>query len=83
MEFKHGDRVRMVKHADWKNDAVGTIISVRTRPATLYDGSTDVWYSIEFDELQRDYTDEMNGKDLHYKSSTVLGRFLRPLDEAG
>jgi hypothetical protein len=83
MEFKYGDRVLMVKHADWKNDAVGTIISIRTRPASLYDGSTDVWYSIEFDEPQRDYSDEMNGKDLQYKSSTVLGRFLRPLDEAG
>ena len=25
MEFKFGDRVRMLKHADWKNEAVGTI----------------------------------------------------------
>jgi hypothetical protein len=83
MEFKYGDRVRMLRHADWKNDAVGTIISIRTRPATLYDGSTDVWYIIKFDEAQRDYTDEMNGMDLQYKESSVLGRFLRPLGEAG
>ena len=31
MEFKYGDRVRMLMHADWKRDAVGTIISIRTR----------------------------------------------------
>jgi hypothetical protein len=83
MEFKYGDRVRMLMHADWKSDAVGTIVSIRTRTAMLTDGSTDVWYWVEFDEPQRDYTDEMNGKDLQYKSSTVLGRFLRPLEEAG
>ena len=83
MEFKYVDRVRMLKHADWKNDAVGTVISIRTRPATLYDGSTDVWYWIEFDELQRDYTDELNGTDLAYKKSTVLGRFLRPIGQTG
>ena len=69
MEFKYGDRVRMLKHADWKNEAVGTIISIRTRPATLYDGSTDVWYNHQVRRGQRDYTDEMNGMDLQYKGS--------------
>jgi hypothetical protein len=82
MEFQRGDRVFMAKHADWKSDAVGTIISFRARPRTLYDGSIDLEYSIEFDEPQRDFTDELNGKDLQYKSSTVLGRFLRPLGRA-
>jgi hypothetical protein len=81
MEFKYGDRVRMLKHADWKNDAIGTIISIRTRTTPLHDGSTDLRYIIQFDELQRDYTDEMNGMDLQYKESSVLGRFLRPLEE--
>ena len=82
MEFRKGDRVRMIKHADWKNDATGTIISIYSRLKTLYDGSTDLEYSIEFDELQRDFTDELNGMDLQYKSSTVLGRFLRPIGRA-
>ena len=82
MEFKYGDRVRMLRHADWKNDAVGTIVSIRTSPATLHDGSTDLLYWIEFDEPQRDYTDELNGMNFEYKKSVVLGRFLRPLGEA-
>ena len=76
-EFRRGDRVLMVKHADWKNDAMGTIISLRARPCRLHDGSADVWYIIEFDELQRDFTDEANGMNLAYKNSMVLGRFLR------
>jgi hypothetical protein len=79
MIFKPGDRVLMVKHADWKADAVGIVFG-RPRPVTLPDGSTDYSYWVEFDEPQRDYTDEMHGKDLVYHSSTVLGRFLRPLD---
>ncbi|MEW4565039.1 hypothetical protein AB1K70_21115 [Bremerella sp. JC770] len=54
----------MLKYADWKNDAVGTIISNRTSPATLHGGSSGVWYWIEFDELQLDYPDELKGKDL-------------------
>jgi hypothetical protein len=82
MEFKRGDRVRMLKHADWKDEAVGTIISLYSRPVTLHDGSPDLLYAIEFDEPQRDFTDEMNGMGLQYKSSDVLGRFLRPFGEA-
>jgi hypothetical protein len=83
MQFQNGDRVLMRKHADWKNEAVGTITSVRpSKPVTLPDGTTDCWYWIEFDESQRDYTDEMHGKDLQYKTSTVLGRFFCPLQEA-
>jgi hypothetical protein len=77
MKFKPGDRVLMVQHADWKNDAVGTIIS-EGRVRTLYDGSTDFCYWIEFDEPQRDLTDEMHGQDRTYDSSTVLERYLRP-----
>lgn len=75
--------VFVLKHADWRNEAIGTINSLRARSVTLHDGSPDLLYWIEFDEPQRDYTDEMNGMDLEYKSSQVLGRFLRPLDEAG
>ena len=82
MEFQRGDRVRMLKHADWKNEAVGTVISLYARPVTLHDGSPDLLYAIEFDEPQRDFTDELNGMDLQYKSSDVLGRFLRPIGEA-
>jgi len=78
MKFKRGDRVLMARHADWKNDAVGTIIS-NGRLRTLYDGSTDYQHWIEFDEPQRDYTDEMHGDNRTYDSSTVLERFLRPL----
>jgi hypothetical protein len=80
MKFKRGDRVLMLKHADWKNEATGTIVSVRTVPVTLADGSSDEWYWIEFDELQRDFTDELSGMNLVYKESTVLGRHLRPLN---
>jgi hypothetical protein len=72
----------MLKHADWKNEAVGTVISLYARPVTLHDGSPDLLYAIEFDEPQRDFTDELNGMDLQYKSSDVLGRFLRPIGEA-
>jgi hypothetical protein len=61
MEFQRGDRVRMLKHADWKNEAVGTVISLYARPVTLHDGSPDLLYAIEFDEPQRDFTDELNG----------------------
>lgn len=78
MGFQYGDRVRMIRHGDWKNDAFGMVVSARTHPTTLPDGSTDVWYWIEFDEPQRDETDELNGRNLDYRESTVLGRFLRP-----
>src|SRR5690349_19658661 len=80
-EFRRGDRVLMLKHADWKNDAAGTIISLCARPRRLYDGSTDLEYSIQFDELQQDLTDEANGVNLTYTGTTVLGRFLRKLPE--
>jgi hypothetical protein len=56
MKFKRGDRVLMLRHADWKNEATGTITSVRTVPVAMPDGSSDEWYWIEFDELQRDFT---------------------------
>jgi hypothetical protein len=82
MEFRRGDRVRMLKHADWKNEAVGTIISIHARPVVLHDGLPDLLYWIEFDQPKRDFTDESNGMDLQYKSSTILGRFLRPLGGA-
>jgi len=81
-EIRRGDRVLMLKHADWKNDAEGTIISLCARPCRLHDGSMDAWYTIEFDELQRDFTDEANGMNLAYKNSMVLGRFLRKISEA-
>jgi hypothetical protein len=68
----------MVKHADWKSDAIGTIKS-DGRSRVLYDGQTDYEYWIDFDLPQRDYTDEMLGADREYYASTVLEKFLRPL----
>jgi hypothetical protein len=79
MKFRPEDRVLMLRHADWKGDAAGTIISAG-RLRALYDGSTDYQYWIEFDEPQRDYTDELHGMDRTYPSSTVLEQFLRPLE---
>jgi hypothetical protein len=78
MKFKAGDRVLMIQHADWKNDAVGTLVS-DGRPRTLSDGSTEYQYWIEFDGPQQDFTDEMHGMELTYQSSTVLERYLRPI----
>jgi hypothetical protein len=78
MNFKPGDRVLMLKHSDWKADAIGTVASLG-KLRLLHDGSTACWYWIVFDEPQRDYTDEIHGDDRTYKSSTVLERFLRLL----
>lgn len=80
MKFKPGDRVSMLKHADWKTDAVGTVVSPG-RLRTLHDGSLDHWYWVGFDEPQQDYTDEIYGDpERSYRSASVLERFLRPLE---
>jgi len=68
----------MLKHADWKNEAVGTVISLYARPVRLYDGSPDLLYAIEFDEPQRDFTDELNGMDRQTFSAASSGRSARP-----
>jgi hypothetical protein len=80
MPFKPGDRVLMVKHADWKGDATGTVTSPARRPITLADGTSDPYYWVAFDEPQRDSTNELNGVDRTYDSATILARFLQRLD---
>jgi hypothetical protein len=79
MKFKVGDRVRMLQHADWKAAAIGTIIS----PGRVRDGRT--WYWVQFDERQRDLTDERHGdRARSYSSATVTEPFLELLtDDAG
>ncbi len=80
MRYHDGDRVLMVRHADWKADAVGTIVGgPRQRKNSNGDSYDD--YIVNFDEPQKDFTDEMNGDhDRSYTSSTVDVRFLRPLN---
>jgi hypothetical protein len=69
----------MVKHADWKADATGTISSPpRVRPASPEQGT---WYWVRFEEPQGDLTDELRGDiERRYASATVNERYLRPLD---
>lgn len=82
MKFVKGDRVRMIQHADWKVDAVGTIVSTHPSRRTLPDRSTELDYWIEFNSPQYDLTDEINGQtDRSYKSTTVLERYLVALDD--
>jgi len=76
--FKPGDRVLMIRHGDWKNEAAGTVTG-GGRPRRLFDGSVDRQYWVAFDEPQRDYTDERNGVDLAYDGSIVLERHLKKL----
>jgi hypothetical protein len=79
--FSIGDRVLMIRHADWKSDAVGTI-SAGPRERVNWRGETYLDYWIDFDDPQSDYTDEENGdNDRTYKSSTVAGDYIRLLDE--
>lgn len=74
--LRKGDRVLMLKHADWKADCRGTIIR-EGRPCIVGDGSTRVEYLIRFDEPQTDLTDEAAGLEIHYEGTTVLEEFLR------
>ena len=78
MKFKGGDRVRMLKHGDWKNDATGTIVG-DGRVRTFQSGAQTRIYWIKFDEAQRDYTDERNNMDFEYDQSNVCEQFLQPL----
>ncbi len=81
MKFSIGDRVLMLRHADWKSDAVGTI-SAGPHERVNSQGETYFDYWIDFDEPQSDFTDEMNGaRDRTYKSSTVAAAYIRPLDQ--
>jgi len=82
MKFITGERVRMIKHADWKVDAVGTIVSTQPFQRVLPDNSTQWIYWIEFDIPQYDLTDEVNGdKEWNYNSSIVLERYLVALKD--
>lgn len=79
MRFEVGDRVRMVKHADWKAAATGTIVG----PGRVREGQPDlVWYAVQFDEPQRDLTDERLGDaSRSYTSATVTEPYLEPLPD--
>ncbi len=76
--LNEGDRVLMIKHADWKADSRGTVVSPG-RPCVIWDGSTRVEYLITFDEPQTDLTDEAVGLRIDYEGTTVLEEYLRPL----
>lgn len=70
----------MLRHADWKSDAVGTI-SAGPRERVNSRGETYLDYWIDFDEPQRDTTNEMNGDhERSYKSSTVAADYIQPLE---
>jgi hypothetical protein len=79
-QFNMGDRVLMLKHADWKEDAAGTVRSSgRIRRNSFGEQYVDHW--IEFDAPQADLTDEIHGNfDRRYASSTVAQQFLQVLD---
>ncbi len=74
MSLSVGDRVLMLRHADWKADACATVtVGPQERNGRLE-------YIIDFDEPQADFTDEMNGLvDRTYKSTTVLAEYLQVL----
>jgi hypothetical protein len=79
MKFKKGDRVLMLKHADWKSDIVGTIAGFGGL-RRLYDGTIDVVYGMDFDELHTDLTDEANKEYVEYCGCTVLEQYLIPFE---
>ncbi len=68
----------MIRHADWKSDATGTIVGgPRKRKNSRGEWCDD--YTVEFDELQKDFTDPLHGDhERSYTSSTVAASFLRP-----
>jgi len=79
--FAVGDRVVMLRHADWKNDALATVKSPG-RPRRSSAGTLYIDYWVESDELQADLTDEMHGDlDRRYRASTAAEQFLRRTDE--
>jgi len=60
MKLGIGDRVLMVRHADWKADAIGTIAGgPRQRKNSRGEWYDD--YIVKFDEPQKDTTDEIRG----------------------
>ncbi|GLR69397.1 hypothetical protein GCM10007852_03050 [Agaribacter marinus] len=80
MKYFNGDRVRMIRHADWKQDAIATIVSTKPLKRALPDNTDDWEYWIEFDFPQYDLTDEMNDdRERSYDSCTVLERYLEPI----
>lgn len=81
-KFEPGDRVLMLRHADWKAPAVATVTR-EGRPRHRPDGTPFLEYIITFDQLQADLTDEAAGLDNLYEQTTVMEEFLRPLDDRG
>ena len=79
-KYTVGNRVLMLKHYDWKADYPATIIRPG-RACIIYDGSTRVEYSIQFDEPQTDLTVEACGDCTKFDGTTVLEEWLRPLGD--
>lgn len=78
--FEPGDRVLMLKHGDWMQDASGTISCA----GFVRYAARGVEYVIVFDHPQSDLTDELNGDHLRtYSSSTVQERYLQSLGTKG
>lgn len=72
----------MLRHADWKADAVGTISAGPFERVGSKGPYLDYW--IVFDEPQGDLTDEMNGEwGRTYHSSTVDAVYIRLLNGCG
>lgn len=73
----------MIRHADWKADAIGTISGgpkQRLNPHAQFYAD----YIIDFDQPQENLTDEMQGDPGRaYTSSTVAVEFIRPLADRG
>jgi hypothetical protein len=77
--FTIGDRVEMVRHADWKTSATARVMSAGRQRKNSF-GRLYVQYSIDFDEPQADLTDEMHGDfERRYTGTTVDQQFLRLL----
>ncbi len=79
-KLRVGERVLMLKHADWKADCRGMIVR-EGRPRIIGDGSTRIEYVFRFDEPQTDLTDEAAGLHIQYEATTVLEEYLRCLDD--
>ena len=78
-KLKKGDRVLMLRHADWRGDCRATIVQ-EGRPRIVGDGSTRVEYYIAFDEPQFELEDTPDETCTGSPETSVLEDYLRLLD---
>ena len=81
MVFQPGDRVVVMRHADWKRDVAATVVGpCPARTVDLSDGSRCRLYWVEFDEPQRDLADWMQETGQTFVKCTVQEPFLQPME---